>query len=73
MLEEELDEDDAALAEGGDFREAQLSLDTAVLPMHEPAVTNENSIPEVGDFLDAAVRSSRFLHPPKPGDQASRP
>ena len=55
MLNEVLDEDGAALAKGEDLRGAELSLDTAVLPPHDPANANENSIPEVDDLLNADV------------------
>ena len=57
VLKEVLDQDDLTFAGGLDGRDALLSLDTAVLPANDEAPTNEKSIPEVDDLLNAGVRS----------------
>ena len=68
VLKEVLDEDDAAFAEGADFRGAELAFDAAVKPAHVPAHSNEDSIPEVHYLLDTDVRSPRLPRLPVPGD-----
>ena len=66
MVEEELFEDDAPLAECPNDGPTLLSLDTAVKPVNVPAPTSENAIPEVYHLLDPVVSSPRLPKLPIP-------
>src|SRR5439155_26492126 len=68
MVKEILEKDDAAFADGGDFRDGLLSLNAALLPAHTEAEANENAIAEVDDLFNVGVRSHRFPHVPEVGD-----
>jgi hypothetical protein len=68
VLKEVLDQDDVTFAVGLDGGDALLSLDTAVLPVNNETPTNEKSIPEVDDLLNASVRSPRFPQTSPEGD-----
>ena len=68
MLKEVLGEDYPTFAVGVDLEDVLLSLDTAVLPANDVAPTNEKSITEVDDLLNAGIRSPRFPQTPEEGN-----